>query len=47
MFTSLYFYLMVVVVIFAVGDLIGYFTGGRLSAVPGGLPGRLDPRRHH
>ena len=33
MFTSLYFYLMVVVVIFAVGDLIGYFTGGRLSGM--------------
>lgn len=33
MFTSMYFYLMVVVVIFAIGDLIGHFTGGRLSGM--------------
>lgn len=33
MFSSLYFYLMVVVVIFAVGDLIGHFTGGKLSGM--------------
>ncbi len=29
----MYFYLMVVVVIFAVGDLIGHFTGGKLSGM--------------
>lgn len=33
MFSSMYFYLMVVVVIFAVGDLIGHFTGGKLSGM--------------
>ena len=33
MFSSLYFYLMVVVVVFAVGDLIGHFTGGKLSGM--------------
>ena len=33
MFSSMYFYLMIVVVIFAIGDLIGHFTGGRLSGM--------------
>lgn len=33
MFSTLYFYLMIVVVIFAVGDLIGHFTKGKLSGM--------------
>lgn len=33
MFSSLYFYLMVVVVVFALGDLIGHFTKGKLSGM--------------
>lgn len=33
MFTSMFFYLMVVVVFFAIGDLVGNFTGGRLSGM--------------
>lgn len=33
MFSSVYFYLMVVVLVFAAGDLIGHFTGGRLSGM--------------
>lgn len=33
MFSSLYFYLMIVVVVFAVGDMIGHFTGGKLSGM--------------
>lgn len=33
MFTSVYFYLMIVVVVFAVGDMIGHFTGGKLSGM--------------
>ena len=33
MFSSMYFYLMIVVVIFAIGDLSGHFTGGRLSGM--------------
>ena len=33
LFTSLYFYLMIVVVVFALGDLIGHFTKGKLSGM--------------
>lgn len=33
MFSNLYFYLMIVVVIFAIGDLIGHFTKGKLSGM--------------
>ncbi|MCD7807492.1 MAG: hypothetical protein LUH19_09185, partial [Lachnospiraceae bacterium] len=33
MFDSMYFYLMVVVVVFALGDLIAHFTKGRLSGM--------------
>ena len=33
MFSSLYFYLMVVVVVFAIGDMIGHFTNGKLSGM--------------
>lgn len=33
MFSSVYFYLMIVVVVFAVGDLIGHATGGKLSGM--------------
>lgn len=33
MFSSMYFYLMVVVVVFALGDLVAHFTKGRLSGM--------------
>lgn len=33
MFSSMYFYLMVVVAVFALGDLIGHFTKGKLSGM--------------
>lgn len=33
MFSGLYFSIMVVVVVFAIGDLVGHFTGGRLSGM--------------
>ncbi len=33
MFTSIYFYLMLVVVVFAAGDLLGHFSRGRLSGM--------------
>lgn len=33
MFDTVYFYLMVVVIVFALGDLISYFTKGRLSGL--------------
>ena len=33
MFSNMYFYLMVVVLVFAVGDMIGHFTKGKLSGM--------------
>ena len=33
MFDTVYFYLMVVVIVFALGDLISYFTKGKLSGL--------------
>ncbi|MCC8181609.1 MAG: hypothetical protein LIO45_01295 [Clostridiales bacterium] len=33
MFSSMYFYLMVVVIVFALGDLVAHFTKGRLSGM--------------
>lgn len=33
MFSNMYFYLMVVVLVFAIGDMIGHFTKGKLSGM--------------
>ncbi|MCD8148769.1 MAG: hypothetical protein LUE92_04215 [Clostridiales bacterium] len=33
MFESMYFYLMIVVIVFALGDIVGHFTKGKLSAM--------------
>ena len=44
MFSNMYFYLMVVVLVFAVGDMIGHFTKGKLSGM---MMVMLLFRRHH